>query len=99
MPLTESRERVRPFPLYVLGVDPAHVHVLLVGEAGVCQRLFHGYVGVVQVHVLAYYGDGQRVFGPLDGAYHCLPVGQVLPLGGKVKAVHYEFAQGLLFQD
>ena len=59
---------------HVLGVEPAHVHLRALVHARVLERLVHGEVGVVQLHVLADERD-LDVLAPLDDQ-----VGEVLPL-------------------
>ena len=84
---------------HVLGVEPAHVHLRALVHAGVLERLVHGEVGVVQLHVLADERD-LDVLAPLDDQ-----VGEVLPLaehgGRRVEAepLADELVEALALQE
>ena len=61
----------------LLGVDPEQVELAAVEDGRVLERLPHGQVGVVQLHVLAHEGDGHRLVAGVDVLDERLPLGQV----------------------
>ena len=64
---------------HAFGVDPAHVHVAAVMDARVLQRLVHGEVGVVELHVLADEGDLDGRVALADASGQRLPLAKRSP--------------------
>ncbi len=67
------QHRQAAFFLQILGIDAHDVHAAIIGDAGVGHGLVHGFVGVLQLDVLAHDPDGDLVRGIEDAADHLFP--------------------------
>ena len=70
-------------PLEDLAVDPFGADADAVGHAAVGQRLGDGFVGVLQLSVLADDGDADLALGVGQAVHHVFPSGEVGARGGR----------------
>ena len=56
----------------MLGMYAFHVHLAVVGSAGVNERLLDGLVGILQFHVFTHHGDGYFVLRILEALQESL---------------------------
>ena len=58
-------------------VDPVQMHLHIVGQAAMGQRLGQRFVAVLDLHVFADHGDAHFAFGILHPLHHLLPARQI----------------------
>ena len=76
-PSTVSRSSAVSSVRHVLRVDPAHPHGAAVVQAGMLERLVHGEVGVLKLHVLADERDLDELAPLLDALRELRPFAEV----------------------